>query len=693
MIVERIAGFFSRTGQPGNSQPESKIEKGSNWWPIYQMMDLFRSSSGQVVTADTVMRLAAVYACVRVLSESMAQLPLHIYEKTKSGSRMVASDHALTDTIRFPNTWQTSFEYREMAMAHLCLRGNHYSRIVPGVSGSVSRLEPLHPDRMVNIDQVADTGELRYHYRNVEGSVDTFLQREIFHIRGLSTCGFFGLDPIGNARETFGSSMAADKYAAKFYSNDSKPSGFLSTDGILTAEAENRSKENWQAANAGEDNWHKVAVLQGGLKWQGVSISNRDSQFLEIRGFNVLEICRIFRVPPHMVAEMSRATFSNIEQQSIEFVTNTLGPWCRRWEEAMARDLITESDRFYAKFNLEGLLRGDSAARSQFYREMVNAGIMAINEVREKEDMNPIPGGDVHLVQGAMIRLEDVGKEPEPVPAIPPPADDDGEDAADDEDKTEELRAELAKKNSEFFDSTARIGELTAHGEILAGELDRKSALADELTRSLAETKAELTSVRSTGERESEDLISKANTLADQLHAVQADLLAMRSDFESNAAALEEARAECQSVDQQLVELAEQLNESKEQQATAAETAFDILVGHLEHFREVEVSRVREFAAKPQQFLERIEQFYPRHTDKLKQACKLPAELYSSLIELRNLPVILHVACLIQTQCDASKAAVIAIYDSATPEEFEAAIQAETETWDCEGIISKLKGE
>lgn len=410
-------------------QLESDVGSRQNWFADW-LRGGMESSAGVSVTPESAMHVAAVYACIRVLSETLAQLPIHVYERQANGNKRLALEHPLNRILSAqPNGWQTSFEFIEMLQGHLTLRGNAYAAIVPGALGSVDQLIPLNPARM-KVERL-NTGRLIYTLTKPSGDRVFFSQDEIFHLRGLSCDGMVGMNPIELARDSIGAAKATEDHGARLFANGARPSGLLTSDKPIKKETAATLRESWTSTYGGE-NQGKVAVLWDGLKWQDIGMTNEDSQFLETRKFSVREIARIFHVPPHMIADLEQATFSNIEQQSLEFLTYTMLPWLRRWEAAISRDLISD-ERYYAKFNYEGLLRGDSAARSAFYREMLNVGVFSINEVRELEDMNPIPDGDVHLVQGAMITIERAIEGPEVAaqPGATPPADSetDSEDA------------------------------------------------------------------------------------------------------------------------------------------------------------------------------------------------------------------------------------------------------------------------
>lgn len=373
------------------------------------------SDSGSTVDERSAMQLSAVYGCVRIISEAIAQLPLHVYKYTDKG-RAVAEDHPLEFLLHNePNEEMTSFVLRETMMTHLLLWGNAYAQIVYDRLGRIVALYPLMADRMT-VDRDANNNVV-YHYeiRNDENeAVDKrdFHKSEILHIVGLGFDGIIGLSPIAMAKNAIGMGIACDKYGAKFFANGARPSGVLEHPG--TIKNPERIRESWNAQFRGSENSHKIAVLEEGMKYTPMSLSPEEAQFLESRKFQVNEIARIFRVPPHMLADLEKSSFSNIEQQSLEFVKYTLEPWIVRWEQALSRCLLRhdEKNKIFFRFNVEGLLRGDYASRMNGYATARNNGWMSANDIRDLENMNRIPaeeGGDLYLVNGAMTPLNAAG--------------------------------------------------------------------------------------------------------------------------------------------------------------------------------------------------------------------------------------------------------------------------------------------
>lgn len=377
-----------------------------------------QSAAGKHVTEHTAMQLTTVYACVRILAEAIAQLPLHVDVWNKD-SREHALDHPLYSLLHdAPNDEMTSFTFRETAMTHLLLWGNSYSQVIRNGRGEVVEIYPLMPDRM-RVDRDPKTGRIVYSYttvtddakdvKNKKNVVVTLKPKEVLHIPGLGYDGLVGYSPIAMAKNAIGLSMAAEEYGSKFYANGAAPSGVLEHPGIL--KDPERLRNAWNQTFSGSARSHRIAVLEEGMKYTPISINPDEAQFLETRKFQVDEIARIFRVPPHMVGDLEKSSFSNIEQQSLEFVKYTLDPWVSRWEQSMTRTLLTPEERrkYSISFNVDGLLRGDYQSRMNGYATGIQNGFMSPNDVRRLENMNPIPdelGGNRYLCNGNM---KDIG--------------------------------------------------------------------------------------------------------------------------------------------------------------------------------------------------------------------------------------------------------------------------------------------
>ena len=376
-----------------------------------------RTKSGICITDKNAIQQIAVYACIRVLSEAVAQLPLHVYERTENGRERAVS-HALYALLHDqPNREMTSFAFRETMMLHLLVYGNAYAQIIRNNGGQIIGLYPLMANRM-KVDR-DDSGNLIYIYNryenadpNLKQTGEVILQAEdVLHIPGLGFDGLVGYSPVAIAKDALGIAKACEDYGANFFANGASPSGVLEHPG--TIKDFNRIREGWKDAYGG-NNSHKTAILEEGMKYTPISIPNNDAQFLETRKFQLEEIARLYRVPLHMIGDLEHATFSNIEQQSLEFVKYTLDPWLVRWEQALQKALLSESEKrkYFIKFNVDGLLRGDYESRMNGYATARQNGWLNANDIREMEDMNPIPeedGGNLYLVNGSFTKLKDAG--------------------------------------------------------------------------------------------------------------------------------------------------------------------------------------------------------------------------------------------------------------------------------------------
>src|SRR5574344_1849732 len=327
------------------------------------------TTSGKRVNERSAMQMTAVYSCVRTLSEAVASLPLHFYKYDENGSKKKAIEHPLYFLLHDePNPDMTSFVFRETLMTHLLLWGNAYAQIIRNVKGEIIALYPLMPDRMtVNRDE---KGRLYYEYLTNNDDVpinkETTVRlssTEVLHIPGLGFDGLVGYSPIAMAKNAIGLAIATEEYGAKFFANGAAPSGVLEHPG--TIKEPGKVREAWQSQFGGSANSNKIAVLEEGMKYTPISISPEQAQFLETRKFQINEIARIFRIPPHMVGDLEKSSFSNIEQQSLEFVKYTLQPWIIRWEQSISRSLLSieEKRQYFVKFNVARLLRGDYQSR------------------------------------------------------------------------------------------------------------------------------------------------------------------------------------------------------------------------------------------------------------------------------------------------------------------------------------------
>lgn len=378
-----------------------------------------RTTSGKPVNERTAMQTTAVYACVRILAEAVASLPLHVYEYQDDGGKKLVHDHPLYYLLHDePNPEMTSFVFRETLMSHLLIWGNAYAQIIRDGAGRVLGLYPLLPDKMEV--QRDDKGNIYYVYSRNSDENPTFKEygniklkaEDVLHIPGLGFDGLVGYSPIAMAKNAVGMTLACEEYGAGFFANGANPGGVLEHPGVLKDPS--KVRESWNSVYRGVSNAHKIAVLEEGMKYQQIGIPPEEAQFLETRKFQINEIARLYRIPPHMVGDLDKSSFSNIEQQSLEFVKYTLDPWVIRWEQSLQRSLLLpgEKGKYFIKLNVDGLLRGDYQSRMNGYAVGRQNGWFSANDIREMENMNPIPdeeGGNLYLINGAMTKLADAG--------------------------------------------------------------------------------------------------------------------------------------------------------------------------------------------------------------------------------------------------------------------------------------------
>lgn len=405
-ILEQL-GLKRQRGEPKNKY------EGNDFSLLFG-----RTTSGKTVNERTALQTTAVYACVRILSETIASLPLHVYRYTEGG-KAKDTEHVLYTLLHDePNPDMTSFVFRETLMSHLLIWGNAYSQILRDRSGQVIGLYPLLPDQM-SVHR-SEKGKLFYVYNRYEEDNPNFQekgsivlsQEEVLHIPGLGFDGLIGYSPIALAKNAVGMTLACEEYGASFFGNGANPGGVLEHPGILKDPA--KVRDSWNAVYQGTRNAHKVAVLEEGMSYKQIGIPPEEAQFLETRKFQINEIARLFRIPPHMVGDLEKSSFSNIEQQSLEFVKYTLDPWVVRFEQALKKSLLLPEEKktHFIKFNVDGLLRGDYQSRMNGYAIGRQNGWLSTNDIRELEELNPIPpeeGGDLYLINGNMTKLKDAG--------------------------------------------------------------------------------------------------------------------------------------------------------------------------------------------------------------------------------------------------------------------------------------------
>ena len=370
------------------------------------------AASGKAVNEQTAIQISTVYACVRVLAETIASLPLNVYESDGKGGSRIAEEHPLEYLLHdAPNEEMTSYIWREQMMGQILLHGNSYSQIVRSGGMGILSVYPLMSTSMT-VDR-AENGKLKYEYLTSDGSTVQMDPEEVLHIPGMGFDGVMGYSPIALMKTTLGLTLAAEEYGSKVFSNGATPSGVLTHPGRpKNLEA---VRQSWNKAYGGSANAGKVAVLEEGMKFERIAMPNNEAQFLETRKFQVSEICRIYRVPPHMVGDLEHATFSNIEHQSISFAVHTIRPWLVRIEQSMNRALIPETERgkYFVKFNMDGLMRGDYKSRMEGYAIARQNGWMSANDIRGLENLNPIAeeeGGNEYLVNGNMVPIGMAGQ-------------------------------------------------------------------------------------------------------------------------------------------------------------------------------------------------------------------------------------------------------------------------------------------
>ena len=415
----------------------------------YRMVDLrgidwssvssSRTPSGVRVTADNAMACSAYTACIRVISDAVSSLPLHVFERLPNGGKAKATSHPIYRLLHMqPNPWQTAQEFRDWMTGMYLHYGASYAEIRPGARGPVSELWPLHSANM-DVERL-ENGRLRYIYREPDGRQTIYPQEQIFALRFTTENGFKAIPTYRIFQNVLGLAQALEAHAANYFGNGARPGVILESDNPIPAEAADRLREQWERMHRGADRAFRTAVLPNGVKAHELSGSNEAAQMLESRQFSVIECCRIFRVPPHLIQDLQRSTYSNIEVQGTEFVQHCLLPHLKRWEAAISRDLIEDDERYFAEHNVSGLLRGDHASRSAYYVSALQNGWMSINEIRELENLNPIgPEGDRHFVQLNMTTLDKVGEQQPAEGQVTVEAEDSAEDDVEDQAEEEDL--------------------------------------------------------------------------------------------------------------------------------------------------------------------------------------------------------------------------------------------------------------
>lgn len=437
------------------------FEVRSNLSRIFEeISDSRRTASGVLVSPEAALQCSAVLACVRVISESVSSLPLSLYRRIAGGGKEIASGMPLHLILsEQPNSWMTGFEFRELMQSWLLLWGNAYAEIRPGKWGAVTELWPMHPSRM-KVERLKN-GRLRYMYREPDQSEPTpYTQDQIFHLRWLTQDGVTGYVPTTLSRDAIGLARATELHSSSYFGNGARPGVILTSDQPLKPETAQRLRQSWDDIHKGPDSGSKTAVLPFGIKATELSASNSTAQLIETRRYQVEEIARSFRVPSYMIGDLTKSSYSSVEQQGLDFVTFSLVPWLRRWEAAIRRDLISDDETYFAEFDTRALMRGDNAGRASYYKELWSLGVLSINEIRAAEGLNPIDAGDKRFVQVNMALLDNFVVEP-PEPAAPPPP---AEEVAPAEDAPPPPAEDTVAREAVFKTSLRKLAQVEADG-------------------------------------------------------------------------------------------------------------------------------------------------------------------------------------------------------------------------------------
>lgn len=388
MADNKTPGLFTRLFRASPENPSTSLSNPAAW-----LTGLFGSSkTGVQVSEDNALTFSAVYAAVRIISETIASIPLNVYVYDGE-TRTIAREHPIQKLLaETPNSVSSSFTFREALAANLVLHGNAYAKIELNAAGRPISLIPLNPAK---VEVKVMDGEKVYIFDDKH----TYLDYEILHIVGLSFNGLTGKSPLTVAREAVAIGLAAQEYGARFYSNGANTGGIITAPGRLSLEAINRLKASWNRANGGLSNSHGTAILEEGMKYEKIGLDPEAAQFLQSRKFQVNEIARIFRIPPSYLADLDNSsTRANVEQQAIQFVRDCVTPYVRRFEVEFNRKLFrADESNYYAYFSMEGLMRGDLQGRYDAYATARQWGWLSVNDIRDLENLNPVEGGDVYL--------------------------------------------------------------------------------------------------------------------------------------------------------------------------------------------------------------------------------------------------------------------------------------------------------
>jgi HK97 family phage portal protein len=401
-------GLLQRITSPLRSKADATTtsDRPAQWFLDWALGETSRA--GVTVNVRSALALAAVYACVRVRSEDIGKLPCLLYRRLAGGGKMRANDHPYYRLIRErPNPRMTALEFKQFLQLQLDLRGNGFALKEFDGRGRVTALWPW-PSDCVEVLTTPDRRDLFYRFNFPAAGSETFPADSVLHLRGMSLDGLVGLSPIAYHRETIGLAIAARDYGASFFGNSAQPRGGIKLPTMIGADAANALRASWEARHKGIENANRLAIFDGGMEWVPTAINNVDSQYIETRGLQNADIWRIYRMPPHKVADLDKATFSNIEQQALEYVTDCLMAEAVRWEQTLARDLLTEDEQqeYFFEFLLDGLVRGDLQSRYAAYGLARQWGFFNVDEIRERENMNPLPDGKGKIYLQPMNMIE-----------------------------------------------------------------------------------------------------------------------------------------------------------------------------------------------------------------------------------------------------------------------------------------------
>jgi HK97 family phage portal protein len=407
--------FFKRIRNIFNLSPSDKKAWNPSLWNLYSGGD----HSGENVNEYTALTYSAVFNAITLISGSLGSLPLHLMRQNGKSKERALEQSLYRIMHSKANPYMTAMSLREILMAHVLGWGNGYAEIVRDRSGIIKELWPITPNR---VTPRMFEGDMIYEIK-VDGSTVVLKRPQILHLAGLGFDGFVGYSIVSMAAKSIGLGMALETFGGLYFKQGTHPGVIVSHPGKLNDESHSNLQKSLANTYSGLGKSHRLMLLEDGMKLEKIGIPPNDSQFLESRQHQVPEIARWFNLPPHKLKDLTKSSFNNIEQEQLSYVIDSLLPWAVRLEQSYDMQLLTENDQkqgLYFKHVFEGMLRGSSADRAEFYRKMFGIGAMTINEIREKEDMNPVDGGDIHLVPLNMTTLENAGKEPEKVTPVEP---------------------------------------------------------------------------------------------------------------------------------------------------------------------------------------------------------------------------------------------------------------------------------